>query len=60
MRQLPVYKGYTIDFRLREIRKIIFGQIPEFIPFNSKKGQRLFKKFLETEEGQQEIKYIGG
>jgi hypothetical protein len=55
MRQLPVYKGYTIDFRLQELRKIEFGKLPEFIPFRSKKGQKLLKGFFKTPEGKKDF-----
>lgn len=57
MRQLPIYKGYTIDFRLKELRKIIFGKIPEYIPFTSKKGRKLLTQFLKTPEGEKERLY---
>jgi hypothetical protein len=41
--QLPVFKGYTIDKRLREFRKLEFGQMPEFIPFDTPKGQNIIR-----------------
>lgn len=39
--RLPSFKGYIIDKRLREFRKIEYGRMPEFISFDSPKGQNL-------------------
>ncbi len=41
MRKLPTYKGYTVDERLKEFRKIEYGKLPEFLSFESTKGQQL-------------------
>lgn len=41
MKVLPIYKGYTVDERLREFRKAEFGKELEFIQFESEKGQEL-------------------
>lgn len=38
---LPTYKGYTVDERLKEFRKAIYGKCLEFISFNSHKGKKL-------------------
>ncbi len=57
MRQLPIYKGYSVDFRLKEFRKVIFGKLPEFVPFESEKGGKLVTEFLKTPEGKKEILY---
>lgn len=45
MRELPKFKEYTIDERLREFRKVNI-QIPsiEFIPFDSDKGREIIKE----------------
>src|SRR5215213_8523428 len=48
--QLPTFKGYTIDMRLQEFRKVASGEKLEFIPFNSPEGKKLFaelKSFAE-------------
>src|SRR5215213_6117621 len=48
--QLPTFKGYTVDMRLREFRKVMSGERLEFIPFNSPEGKKLFaelKSFAE-------------
>lgn len=46
--KLPEFNGYTIDFRLREFRKIEYGKSIEFIPFDSKKGIKLLRKIKKT------------
>jgi len=48
--QLPTFRGYTVDMRLREFRKATIGEKLEFIPFNSPEGKKLFaelKSFAE-------------
>jgi hypothetical protein len=55
IRRLPVFKGYTVDLRLQEFRKIELDKLPEFVPLLSDKGARLFKEFRLTEEGQKEL-----
>jgi len=60
IRILPVFKGYTVDLRLQEFRKIEMDKLPEFIPLLSDKGARLFYEFRQTEEGQKEIDYVLG
>ena len=44
LRKLPVFKGYTVDHRLRQFRKVEYGKKPEFISFDSDKGRRLMKE----------------
>jgi hypothetical protein len=38
---LPIFKGYTVDVRLREFRRAIPDVTLEFIPFDSPEGQKL-------------------
>ena len=48
--QLPTFKGFTVDMRLREFRKATLGEKLEFIPFDSSEGKKLFaelKSFAE-------------
>jgi hypothetical protein len=39
--KLQVFKGYTVDFRLREFRKAIPDKCLEFVAFESSKGKKL-------------------
>ncbi len=60
IRQLPVFKGYTVDMRLQEFRKVPLDDLPEFIPFLSDMGAKLFWEFKQTEEGIKEYnRYLG-
>lgn len=60
IRRLPIFRGYTVDLRLQEFRKIEADKLPQFIPLLSDRGARLFYEFKQTEEGQREINnYLG-
>jgi len=60
IRKLPVFKGYTVDMRLQEFRKIEMDKLPEFVPFLSDKGAKLFYEFHQTEEGHNELnRFLG-
>lgn len=41
MNVLPEYKGYTVDFRLRDFRRVTNGRRIEFIDFDSEQGMDL-------------------
>lgn len=56
IRILPTFKGYTVEMRLPEFRKISLNQLPEFIPFISDQGDKLLYGFRQTDEGPKEIK----
>ena len=43
-RILPMFKGYTVDLRLQEFRRVVLGEKLEFIHFLSPKGERLFEE----------------
>jgi hypothetical protein len=59
-RILPVFKGYTVDMRLQEFRKVPPNDLPEFVPFLSDKGAKLFYEFRQTEEGRKELnRFLG-
>ncbi len=47
--ELPTFKGYTVDARLRQFRKVSHGESPqiEFIDFNSEEGQGLLEEMKE-------------
>jgi hypothetical protein len=50
-RRLPEFKGYTIDFRLREFRKVVYGKSIQFIDFESEKGMKLLQKMERRKNG---------
>ena len=46
--------------RLQEFRKIEIDKLPEFVPFLSDKGAKLFYEFHQTEEGHNELnRFLG-
>lgn len=49
--KLPTFRGYTIDWRLQEFRRVIRGDDPQiaYIPFRSPKGQRLLRQCFATQ-----------
>lgn len=47
-RRLPEFENFTVDFRLREFRKVIYGKSIEFISFESRKGKKLMQKIKKT------------
>ena len=54
MRVLPRFKGYTVDYRLGEFRRVfstkrgVIRRPIEFIPFDSPKGRRLLRQLLRA------------
>jgi hypothetical protein len=46
-RKLKAFKGYTVDLRLQEFRKMEFGKLPQFIDFASPKGKKLLAQMHE-------------
>ncbi|MFC1550938.1 hypothetical protein ACFL6P_00095 [Candidatus Latescibacterota bacterium] len=53
-RALPVFRGYTVDFRLSEFRKVLHGLMIEFISFSSEKGMELLDE-LYLEWGEEKV-----
>jgi len=47
VRQLQTFKGYTVDFRLRQFRKVPSDAWPEFIDFDSPEGEKLCDEMHE-------------
>jgi hypothetical protein len=49
MRRLPAWKGYTVDARLSEFRKVSLAGEPsiEFIPFDSPKGRKMLRRMRD-------------
>jgi hypothetical protein len=43
-RRLPVFRGYTVDVRLREFRRVEPGRRLVFVPFDSPRGRRLLTR----------------
>jgi hypothetical protein len=52
MRELPVFKGYTVDMKKREFRKFEQGKLPEFVYIDSLQGLRLYLEWAITEPEQ--------
>ena len=50
-KKLPEFNGYTVDFRLGEFRKIIYGKSIKFIDFESDKGRKLLQKMERRNHG---------
>ena len=49
VRKLPTFRGYTVDLRLKEFRRVPkgHGRI-EFVPFDSEKGDELLCEYIKT------------
>lgn len=43
--ELPVFKGYTVDYRLREFRLMNYPDKSEFISFQSPQGFKMLQEF---------------
>jgi hypothetical protein len=48
VRVLQTFKGYTVDFRLRESRKFPTEGLPEFIDFRSNEGAALVDEMYDA------------
>ena len=55
--RLPTFKGYVVDVKLMQFRKMEAGKLAKFIPFDSKKGLDLIE---EMEEHMDAIKTYRG
>jgi hypothetical protein len=60
VRKLPTFKGYVVDARLRQFRKLKLGQLPEFIDFDSDRGRKLLEALREQGYTNPEIIFEGG
>jgi hypothetical protein len=47
-RMLQTFKGYTVDFRLREFRRFLTKGPPEFIDFRSNEGAALVDEMYDA------------
>jgi hypothetical protein len=49
--KLPEFKGYTVDERLKQFRKVDMKKPSiEFVEFNSEKGKKLLDEYEDQEE----------
>ena len=49
VRELPVFRGYTVDIRLRQFRKVSREMSSiEFIDFSSEEGDLLLGDYIES------------
>jgi hypothetical protein len=48
IRILPIFKGYTVDARLKQFRKHIGDHDFEFLEFDSDKGDRILSQYIKT------------
>ena len=55
MNILPTYKGYTVDYRLKQFRKIPLDRLPEFVDFDSEKGDELLTQMIKKNLVQKEV-----
>ena len=46
--KLPTFKGYTVDFRVRQFRKVHPDDFIEFVEFSDRKGLELIWEMHET------------
>lgn len=59
MVRLPEFKGYTFDFRLKQIRRIKPDESMQFIEMESQEGQFKCDEFFASKKGQKEFaRYI--
>jgi hypothetical protein len=53
-RKLPTFvhegKVWTVDIRLREFRFVEYGELPEFIPFESEEGEKMLRAMEHRQE----------
>jgi len=48
LKKLLIFKGYTVDFRLKQFRKVNRKNLEiEFVDFDSEKGRKLLSEFKE-------------
>ncbi len=52
MKELPTFRGYTVDAEREEFRRIVPGERREHIPFTSPKGQHLLAAWLKFQAAQ--------
>jgi len=51
VKELPKFKGYTADERLRQFRKVDMEKPSiDFVDFDSDEGEELLEEFQESQE----------
>ena len=51
VKELPTFKGYTVDERLKQFRKVDRSKPSiDFVEFDSDKGQELLEEYEKTKE----------
>ena len=51
VKELPKFKGYTVDERLKQFRKVDREKPSiDFVDFDSKKGKKLLDEYEENQE----------
>jgi len=45
---LPVFKGYTIDVRLKQIRRVYKSGRIDFIEFDSEQGDKILVRYIKS------------
>jgi len=51
VKELPTFKGYTVDERLKQFRKVDKGKPSiDFVDFDSEEGQELLELYEESKE----------
>lgn len=48
IKQLPTFKGWTIDARLKQLRFVHSNNTITFLDFESDKGDYILTKYMET------------
>jgi hypothetical protein len=49
VKELPTFKGYTVDVRLQQFRRFPLGKTGEFIDFKSEKGDQLLAEWIKSD-----------
>jgi len=51
VKELPTFKGYTVDKRIKQFRKVDRNKPSiDFVDFDSEEGQELLAEYEEAEE----------
>ena len=50
-KELPIFKGYTVDKRLKQFRKVDRNKPSiQFVDFDSEQGQELLQEMQDSDE----------